>query len=309
MVLEIEGLTKAYGRGVVANDDVSLQVRAGEVLGLLGHNGAGKTTIVNQIVGIAKPDAGRITIEGVDAITRPAEARKRCAVQAQAQVPLTGLTPNRAIELVGRLRGGGRRAVVARRDALLERLDMGQWAERTSEHLSGGVGRLVSFCVAVVTSTPLVVLDEPTNDVDPVRRRLLWSEIRRLADEGAGVLLVTHNVNEAERAVDRLAILDEGRVVAQGTPGELTRDFRERLRLEIRFAPHGVAPTLPAEADVVAGRAGAQTAWVPATVAHEVVRWALAAQTAGQIETFALEPASLEDAYASLVGDEPDVAA
>jgi ABC-2 type transport system ATP-binding protein len=223
-VLVIQGLRKRYGRGpkaVQANDGVDLRIGAGQVVGLLGHNGAGKTTLVNQVVGLALPDEGSITLTGVDAVARPDRARRLASVQAQANVPITGLTPRRAIDLVGRLRGGSRADVRRRTGDLLDALELGPWADVTAEKVSGGVARLAAFAMAVVAPGALVVLDEPTNDVDPVRRRLLWAEIRRVADEGAAVLLVTHNVREAETVVDRVTILDHGRVLADETPAGL----------------------------------------------------------------------------------------
>ena len=223
-VLRIDGLRKRYGKGakaVQANDGVDLRAGAGQVVGLLGHNGAGKTTLVNQVVGLVLPDEGTIELAGVDAIAHPDRARRLASVQAQANVPITGLTPRRAIDLVGRIRGLGRADVRRRTDHLLEALDLGPWADTTAEKVSGGVARLAAFAMAVVAPGRLVVLDEPTNDVDPVRRRLLWTEIRRVADEGAAVLLVTHNVREAETVVDHVTILDHGKVLADGTPSSL----------------------------------------------------------------------------------------
>src|SRR5512141_816323 len=117
MLLEINGLTKTYRRGGVrANDGITLSVDAGEVYGLLGHNGAGKTTLVNQVIGLARPDAGSIDLEGADLVADPGSARRACSIQPQAQVPIDGLTPRQAIDLVGRLRGGRAAVVRARRE-------------------------------------------------------------------------------------------------------------------------------------------------------------------------------------------------
>jgi ABC-2 type transport system ATP-binding protein len=303
-VLRVRGLRKQYGSGrkaVQANAGIDLDVARGEVVGLLGHNGAGKTTLVNQVVGLARPDAGSVRLAGVDAIAHPEKARRLASVQAQANVPITGLTPRVAVELVGRIRGGGRREVRWRTQDLLEALDLMPWADTPAEKVSGGVARLTAFAMAAVVPGRLVVLDEPTNDVDPVRRRLLWEQIRRLADAGAGVLLVTHNVREAERVVDSLVILDRGAVVAASTPSALTVGHRDTLVLEVDTAPDEELRWPPG---IVAGPSDRlrTSALVPSARAAELVRWAGAQVTAGRAERYALAPASLEDVYIDLVG-------
>lgn len=308
MLLEIEGLTKTYrsrirrGRDVRANDGIDLSVEAGQVFGLLGHNGAGKTTLVNQIIGLLRPDSGAIRLEGRDAIADPAFARRACSLQPQAQLPIDGLTPDQAIELIGRLRGGDRVEVRARRDRFIDELSLAEWRRTDGQRLSGGVKRLVSFAMAAVVPGSVVILDEPTNDVDPVRRRLLWQQVRGLADEGAAVLLVTHNVVEAERSVDRLAILDRGRVIAQGTPAELKSGVAEELRLELVLEPDAAAP-LPApfiQRYVPNGTRAVAT--IPAASAGDAVAWADALRRDGIVEEFSVAPATLEDVYIELVG-------
>ncbi len=223
-VLEVSGLTRRFG-AVVANDGIDLRVQAGEVVGLLGHNGTGKTTLVSQIVGLLRPHGGTIRVAAVDAIATPSTARRCVALQPQAQAPLDGLTPRTAIEIAGRLRGMTRADARRSALALADELDIGEWFDRRATPdgggISGGVRRLTAFAMAAVAPVPLVVLDEPTNDVDAARRRRLWKTVRRLGDEGAGVLLVTHNVVEAERVVDSLVVLDRGKVVAGGSPSQL----------------------------------------------------------------------------------------
>ncbi|BAW92236.1 ABC transporter component [Actinomyces sp. Chiba101] len=206
---------------VQANIDLSLEVPAGHVHCLLGHNGAGKTTLIRQIVGLLRPTSGNIYLDGHDLVARPEVARSLVSVQAQGTVPVSGLAPRKAIELVGRLRGLSRAESKRRAAVLIEALDIGEWADRVSQTLSGGVARLTAFAMAVVAPGKLVALDEPTNDVDPVRRQLLWRQVREVADAGAAILLVTHNVREAETAVDRLTLLDHGRVIAEGSRAEL----------------------------------------------------------------------------------------
>lgn len=305
VLLSVRGLRKRYrGRtGVQANDGIDLDVARGQVVGLLGHNGAGKTTLVHQVVGLVKPDAGTLTLDGVDAVAHPEVARRRVSIQAQANVPITGLTPRLAVELVGRIRGGDRAAVRRRTAELLDALDLGAWADTRAEKVSGGVARLTSFAMTAVQPGALVVLDEPTNDVDPVRRRLLWGQIRALADAGHAVLLVTHNVREAERVVDHLAVLDHGVVLASGTPAGLTGALRGSLTLEVDLPHDGPVAWHPAVTPGATGRLRA-TGTVPADRAPDVVAWAQAEVDAGRLERYALTPASLEDVYVRLVGED-----
>lgn len=305
-VLRITGLTRRYGR-VVANDDVSLRVGQGEVVGLLGHNGAGKTTLVSQIVGLLRPAVGEIRVGDVDAVRHPGAARRHVALQPQEQAPIDGLTPRAAIEIAARLRGLSARDARAAVTALAEELDIGPWLDRRAlpegGGLSGGIRRLTGFAMAVVAPTPLLILDEPTNDIDASRRRLLWDAVRRRGDRGSGVLLVTHNVAEAERIVDELAILDRGRLLASGSPAQLRGTQDSDLRLELQLRAAGADPSeeddrLPVRRRVRTGRRTLLT--VAARDAATAVRWATAQRDADRIEGFSLAPATLEDAYLAL---------
>lgn len=302
MLLEIRDLTKSYRRGARANDGISFSAAEGEVFGLLGHNGAGKTTLVNHIVGLLRPDAGTIRIDDRDVIRDPGFARRMCALQPQAQVPISGLTPRHAIELIGRLRGAPAAAVRARTARFVAELDIGEWLDTDGSKLSGGVKRLTSFCMAAVAPGRLVILDEPTNDVDPVRRRLLWEQVRALAEEGVAVLLVTHNVIEAERSVDRLAILDHGMVIAEGTPSELKSGVADDLRLELVLEPGASVEEVPAFVRNRTAGGMRLVASIASAHAGDAVTWADALRREGRIEAFGLAPATLEDVYVELVG-------
>ncbi|TDC93094.1 ABC transporter ATP-binding protein [Actinomadura sp. 7K507] len=304
-VLEVEGLTRRFG-SVVANDQVGLRVRPGEVVGLLGHNGAGKTTLVSQVVGLLKPHGGSIRVAGADAVADPATARRCVALQAQAQAPIDGLTPRGAIEIAGRLRGMSRADARAAARTLADELDIGEWFDRRATPdgggLSGGVRRLTAFAMAAVAPVPLVILDEPTNDVDAARRRRLWETVRRLGDGGAGVLLVTHNVAEAERVVDELVVLDRGEVVAAGSPSGLRGTGDHDLRLELSLHPGGADPSdpltdvpIPVTRRVRAGRRVLLTLGAPD--AEAAVAWATTLRSDERIEGYALAPTTLEDVY------------
>jgi ABC-2 type transport system ATP-binding protein len=300
--LVVEKLTKIYPGGKVANDGISLEVCPGEVFGLLGPNGAGKTTLVNQTIGLLRPTSGRILLEGVDLVRHPGAARRLCSHLPQGSLPIDSLPATRAIELMGFIRGGQAAAVRARARELMRDLEIEEWRSQLGTRLSGGVQRLVGFAMAAVQPGELVILDEPTNDIDPLRRRLLWRAIRSLAESGSAILLVTHNVLEAERSVDRLAILDRGKILAQGTPGALKQGDGGRLRLDLMLEPAAEPPPAPPFADV---RARAGRKLVMHLAEEEAVRaleWARGLAREGVAESFELGPAALEDAYLSLIG-------
>jgi len=213
--LVVRGLTKRYANGALANDRIDLHVHAGEVFGLLGPNGAGKTTLVKQIIGLLKPSAGSITLGREDFVANPDTARALCAYLPQGALPCRRSGCKRSWNSSGE--SVGRCPAVRRRvDHLIAALELDEWRDTAGIELSGGTRRLAGFLMAAVWPAALVILDEPTNDVDPLRRRLLWRLIRQLAEDGSSVLLVTHNVLEAEQSVDRLAVIDKGRIVAMG---------------------------------------------------------------------------------------------
>jgi ABC-2 type transport system ATP-binding protein len=304
--LTVSDLCKSYKKKLLANDHISLTLEQGEVFGLLGPNGAGKTTLVSQIIGLVKPDSGSIIIDGHDVIATPGYARQACSFQAQTQVPISGLTAKQAIELVGRVRGGSRADVRVRTGQLLEALDMQQWSGKLADTFSGGMRRLVAFCMAAVTPGKIVILDEPTNDIDPLRRRLLWDQVRLLVDRGSTVLLVTHNVLEAERAVDRLAIINSGAVVATGTPASLKGDSRDHMQLELVLEPGAESPPLSPllSQPVLTGRR--IIARLRESDVAPAALWARDLKEHGVVEEYAVGPITLEDVYLSVVGAEDD---
>ncbi len=301
-VFRATDVTKVYPNGVRANDSISLHVAPGEVYGLLGPNGAGKTTLVKQVIGLLKPTSGRITLGSHDLVAGPAAARQLCSYLPQAQVPIDSFRAREAIVLCGRVRGGDRAAVSRRADELIEALDLGEWRDKRGIGLSGGVKRLVGFAMVTVCPGKLVILDEPTNDVDPLRRRLLWEQVREAGNRGAAVLLVTHNVLEAEKAVDRLAIIDNGRLIAEGTPSAMKANDRGHLRLQLMIAPGHDAPGLPpfVRRSTLVGH-NLMTV-IDDADAGAGIKWAQEAIGAGTAEEYALSATSLEDAYIQLTG-------
>lgn len=300
--LRVANLEKTYSSGTRANDGISIEVEPGEVFGLLGPNGAGKTTLVSQVMGLLMPTAGTIHFGEVDLVAHPEAARQLTAYLPQGELPIESLRAGEAVDLVGRIHGGAAADVRRRTDELFATLELERWRREVGAELSGGVKRLVGFMMATVTPRPLVILDEPTNDVDPLRRRLLWREIRALSDRGSAVLLVTHNVLEAERAVDRLAVINDGHVVAQGTPAILKAEERDRLRLEVTVEPRAELPAFPAYVSppVRVGRRAFTT--LDESDAPHALEWVRGLTSNGTVQEFELGATSLEDTYVRLVG-------
>lgn len=300
---KVEGLTKAFKGSVLANDGIDLHVAPGEVYGLLGPNGAGKSTLVKQVIGLLKPDSGSITLGPHDLVADPDAARQLCSYLPQAQMPINSFRAREAIEITGMIRGGNSATVRRRADEMIEALQIEEWRDTLGARLSGGVKRLVGFAMVTVWAGRVVILDEPTNDVDPLRRRLLWEQVRRLGDEGAAVVLVTHNVIEAEKSVDRLAVIAGGRLLAEGTPSSLKADDRGRMRLQVMLTPGIETPPLPPFVQHETRVGHNLVTVVDDGDAADGIAWARSLTDSGVAEEYALAATTLEDVYIRLTGD------
>ncbi|MFE0645317.1 ABC transporter ATP-binding protein [Streptomyces sp. NPDC058877] len=290
---------------VRATDGVGLDVRGGEIFGLLGPNGAGKSTLVRQLTGLMRPDSGSVELLGHDLVRHPERASRLLAYLGQESTALDELTVSLAAETTGRLRGLGAHDARTERDAVLEELGLGGIAGRPLKKLSGGQRRLACFAAALVGRRPVLVLDEPTTGMDPVARRAVWAAVdRRRAEEGTTVLLVTHNVIEAETVLDRVAVLDRGRVIACDTPAGLKARVAGEVRVELvwRDAPPLHLPEVAA-LHGLAQEAGRR--W-RLRLDHDAARAAVAAVTGGAafaaLDDFTLATPSLEDVYLALGG-------
>lgn len=298
-----DGVTKSYDRGKThANRDISIAVQPGEVYGLLGPNGAGKSTLVKQIIGLLKPDAGSMRLAGHDLVSDPDAARQLCSYLPQAPMPIESFKVTEAVRLTGEIRGGDRNEIARRGNELIDSLEITEWAGTLGAKLSGGVRRLVGFIMVTVVPGRLVILDEPTNDVDPLRRRLLWEQVRRLGEMGSAVMLVTHNVLEAEKAVDRLAIINEGTVVAEGTPSSLKVADRGKLRLQLMLVPASATPDLPHFVRDHSRVGNNLITVIDEDRASDGIAWAQHLIKEDAAEEYALAATTLEDAYIRLTG-------
>ena len=298
-----QSVTKSYDGGkTFANRDVSIEVRPGEVYGLLGPNGAGKSTLVKQVIGLLKPDTGSIRLGEHDLVADPDAARQLCSYLPQAPMPIESFKLHEAVRLTGEIRGGEREAIARRSNELIEALQIEEWRDTLGAKLSGGVRRLVGFVMVTVVPGRVVILDEPTNDVDPLRRRLLWEQIRHIGEMGAAVFLVTHNVMEAEKSVDRLAIIADGELVAEGTPSSLKIADRGCLRLQVMLTPGAATPELPSLAREHSRVGNLLTSVIDEDRAGDGIAWARTLMGRGVAEEYALGAITLEDAYIRLTG-------
>jgi ABC-2 type transport system ATP-binding protein len=312
----VRGLVKTYPAArtrrrapaappVRATDGISLDVRRGEIFGLLGPNGAGKSTLVRQLTGLMRPDSGSVQVLGHDLVRHPERASRLVGYLGQESTALDELTVALAAETTGRLRGMGFREARAERDAVIDELGLAEIAGRPLSKLSGGQRRLACFAATLVGDRPVLVLDEPTTGMDPVARRAVWRAVdRRRAERGVTVLLVTHNVIEAETVLDRVAVLERGKVIACDTPSGLKALVADEVRLELVWreqAPLDVP-------EIAALRASARESgrrWTLRLPADEA-QTAIAAVTSGPafaaLDDFTLTTPSLEDVYLALGG-------
>lgn len=301
-VYEISNLRKIYRGGVLANEDLSLTIRRGEIFGILGPNGAGKTTLVRQMVGLLKPTQGTISLDGNEITRDASRVARSVAFLPQTPIALFDLTVREAILYTGRLRGMDRRVATAATDRLLMDFDLLPSQNILLERLSGGQLRLAGISTALIGDLPILVLDEPTNDLDPVNRRRVWERLLLLRQQrGTTVILVTHNVLEAERILDRVAVIDHGRLIALGSPGELKRAVDGRVRLEFSFREGAEAAAAVLEG--YGALATGERRWTLLSQREQVASLAAEILSGGRLEDlddFRILTPSLEDVYLRL---------
>ena len=300
--IAVSGLRKAYGDKTVL-DGIDLDVPAGTVFSLLGPNGAGKTTTVNVLTTLMKADGGTVRVAGHDVAADASAVRAVIGVTGQFAAVDELLTGEENLQLIAdlhQLRGGEGKRTVA---SLLERFDLADSARKMAATYSGGMRRKLDLAMTLVTRPQIIFLDEPTTGLDPRSRRTMWTIVRELVADGVTVFLTTQNLEEADQLAGQIAVLDQGHLVAEGTPDELKRlipGSHVRLRfsgvLQLDAAAHALAGAAPDAADLtlrVPGDGGVKSlrALLDRLDEHSI-----------DVEEFSVHTPDLDDVFLALTG-------
>jgi ABC-2 type transport system ATP-binding protein len=219
-MIAVHGVTKSFGSNPVLRG-IDLAVARGTIVALLGPNGAGKSTLINILSTLVEPDGGTATVAGHDVVREREAVKRQISLTGQSAAVDEVLTGDENLRMMGRLGGLSRADAVRRSAELLARFELSDAARKRVKTYSGGMRRRLDLAISLLSTPPVVFLDEPTTGLDPVSRQELWTVIRHLADNGTTVLLTTQYLEEADQLADRIAVLQDGVIVAEGTPGEL----------------------------------------------------------------------------------------
>jgi ABC-2 type transport system ATP-binding protein len=306
LAIEADGLVKTFG-ATRAVDGVDLAVPRGSVYGVLGPNGAGKTTTIRMLATLLRPDEGSARVLGHDVVEDADAVRGLISLTGQLASVDEDLTGRENLVLVGRLFGYGRRQAASRASELLRAFGLEDAAGRQVKNYSGGMRRRLDIAASIVVTPELMFLDEPTTGLDPRSRNGVWDIVRALVDQGTTVLLCTQYLDEADQLADRIAVIDRGKVIAEGTPGQLKasvgrgalhvrlldperRDDAERVLARVLDAP------VRLEADPAALSVAAADAERAADAVAEVSRAGVA------VAGFSLGQPSLDEVFLALTG-------
>jgi daunorubicin resistance ABC transporter ATP-binding subunit len=233
-VIAVKGLTKRFG-AIIAVDDISFSVPEGELFGFLGPNGAGKTTTIRMLTGLLAPDAGHVSIGGIDVQKDPIGAKMQMGTIPEMSNVYIDLTAKQNVVMAGRFYGMRRKAVEERADRLLEQFELSDRKDDRVEGFSKGMKQRVLIASALVHVPKVLFLDEPTSGLDVHSQRLIRAIVREMNDAGTTVFLTTHNIEEANALCDRVGIINHGGLAAIDTPERLKQAFKETQSVEVAF--------------------------------------------------------------------------
>jgi ABC-2 type transport system ATP-binding protein len=305
--IEAVGLAKRFGQ-TTALDGLDLVAERGHVTAVLGPNGAGKTTFVRSVATLLRPDAGELRVGGHDVRRDPEAVRQLIGLAGQTAAVEPTMTGRENLEMVGRLFGHGRRGARANAERVLERLELGEVADRRVKTYSGGTRRRLDLGASLVGAPKLLLLDEPTTGLDPRSRMGMWDAIRGLVERGTDVLLTTQYLDEADQLASRIAIIDRGRVVAAGTPRELKQRIGRSV-VEVHVHRVGDLPRAVAALGVLAGGdpevdEATRRVSVAVEAGNRSLREALGRLEAAGVEAddLAIRPPTLDEVFLALTG-------
>jgi ABC-2 type transport system ATP-binding protein len=304
--IETRALAKSFGK-TRALDGIDLDVREGSVYGLLGPNGAGKTTTIRVLATLLKPDSGHATVAGLDVVREPDAVRRKVGLTGQYASVDEDLTGIENLVLVGRLLGLSWSAARRRATELLDAFGLSEAAGRQVRTYSGGMRRRIDIGASLVTVPDILFLDEPTTGLDPRGRNQVWELVRRIAAEGTTVLLTTQYLDEADRLAERMAVIDHGRVIAEGTSRELKASVGSNA-VHVRLADPNQGDAARAAVARVLGD-GVMPSSEPQVIAARLTSTAqaadvLAALTQADVEVaeFSVGTPSLDEVFLALTG-------
>lgn len=305
--IEAHDLVKTYPKDVRALDGISFSVQAGTVFGLLGPNGAGKSTTVKILTTLSRPDSGTAKVAGHDILAAPARVREAIGVVSQAGGLDREATGRENLRLQGQVNGMGGRELERRIDELLEQFGLADAGGRLVREYSGGMQRRLDVALGLVHSPRVLFLDEPTTGLDPEVRAEMWDEIERLTGRGLTVLLTTHYLEEADRLASRLAIVDRGRIVAEGSPDGLKRELEgDAIHVELAngAVEEDVRTTLSSVRSIRDLKVDGRLLHARASDGASAVPAVLAALETGRIDVASVSVArpSLDDVYLRYAG-------
>ena len=233
LAIETSNLTKIYDNSIVV-DHLDINVEKGELVSILGPNGAGKTTLIKILTTILKPDEGVALIDGKDILKEPLTIKSIIGTVPQEYVFYEELTSQENLVFFGTMHGFSKKELKFKADQILEKLGLGNRKDKT-KNFSGGMKRRLNMAIAFVMQPDILFLDEPTAGLDPQAKHVVWDYIKELRENGKTIVLTTHDMNEAEMLSDRVLIIDNGKIIAEGTPKTLKGNYSDKNILEVVF--------------------------------------------------------------------------
>ncbi|MDH3540220.1 MAG: ATP-binding cassette domain-containing protein [Acidimicrobiia bacterium] len=306
-IVRVQGITKTFGDTVKALDDVTLEFEPGIIYGLLGPNGAGKTTLIRVLTTLLRPDAGSAVVAGVDVLADPKTARTKIGLAGQFAAVDDYLTGRENVEMVGRLYGLSIAESTRRATEVLERIGLSDAADRQVKTYSGGMQRRLDLAASLVGRPEVLFLDEPTTGIDPRSRIDVWKLITDLVDGGTTVLLTTQYLDEADQLADRIAVIDEGRLISEGTSDDM-KDMLGGSVIELSVPEESQSETIEALRAIVGSEplvhGVTREITVPAAEGPKTLTAVVRALDAASIipQDIALHKPSLDDVFLTLTG-------